>query len=227
MCFLVAIDLSAPSRSAIELSAVLARATGLSPLLLHVSDGRPQLQLLAELYSLADPLRAGGGSPSLRTAQGDPARQICAQAAIRGARFVVMGTRGQRGLPTGSVARRVMDTCTIPVIAVRPQTMMTSPPPDSTRGPVAIMDATPSSEAAREIARILAQATEGSLVDLIPGQALREAPGPQRRPEHIVVALDTRCPTPAWVERMLDEEPTPMVLVAHRPQDVPYHPGPG
>ncbi len=124
MCFLVAIDLTAPSRSAIELSARLARVTGLSPLLLHVSEGHPPLRLLADLYDLAAPLRAHGGTPRLRTVQGDAAASICEQARIRQARFVVMGTHGRRGdadSDTGSVASAVMAGCDVPVIAVRPQ----------------------------------------------------------------------------------------------------------
>jgi nucleotide-binding universal stress UspA family protein len=123
MCFVVAIDLSAPSRSAIELSAVLARATGLAPLLLHVSEGHPPLRLLADLYSLAEPLRAFGSTPRLRTVQGDPATAICEQATARNARFVVMGTHGPQPTPSsrpGSVAQRVMTGCPLPVIAVQP-----------------------------------------------------------------------------------------------------------
>lgn len=226
MCFLVAIDLSAPSRSAIEMSALLARATGLSPLLLHVSAGRPPLQLLADLYTLAEPLRELGSAPRLRTVQGEPAPRICEQAMIRGARFVVMGTRGHHLQATGSVARSVMASCLIPVIAVRPQTLMSSATPLPGGRPVALMDAAEPGEAARTIARFLVEATQGRLVELPPDQTWRArltAQGsPLPNPAHLVVAVDPTTPTPPWIERMLHEEATPMVLVSQR-SGVPFH----
>lgn len=232
MCFLVAIDLSAPSRYAIELSALLARATGLSPLLLHVSAGRPPLHLLADLYSLAEPLRALGSTPKLRTAQGDPSTCICEQALARQARFVVMGTRGQgRTQATGSVARRVMASCPVPVIAVRPQTLaLPTCLPASLEGQsVALMDAAEPGDAARSIARFLVEATRGDLLEVPRGSAWRDglasAAGPGSRPAHLVLSIDPAAPTPRWVEHLLHEEPTPVVLVSqHRgAQLVPDH----
>jgi nucleotide-binding universal stress UspA family protein len=118
MSFLVAIDLSVPSRSAIELATRLSRETGLSPVLLHVSEGRPPLQLLADLYTLAEPLRALGSTPRLRTAQGDPVACICGYAREHRVEFVLMGTRGDSD---DSIARRVMESCTVPVMAVQPR----------------------------------------------------------------------------------------------------------
>ncbi len=222
MCFLVAIDLSDPSRSAIQVSALLARATGLSPLLLHVSEGRPPLRLLADLYSLAEPLRSLGSTPRLRTMHGCPATLIHEQALAQGARFVVMGTRGHHSPTsqgTGSVARRVMETCPIPVIAVRPQTLAL---PCSDAGGaervVALMDAAKPGHAARSIARFLVEATQGRLLHVPSGQAWRDGIGmalpPQQAPAHLVLAVDPTAPTPAWVDQLLDEESTPVVLVS-------------
>jgi nucleotide-binding universal stress UspA family protein len=118
MPFLVAIDLSVPSRSAIELASRLARESGLAPLLLHVSRERPPLQLLADLYTLAEPLRERGTTPRLRTAQGDPATCICRFAREHRVAFVLMGTRGEG---EDSVAQQVMATCSVPVLAVQPR----------------------------------------------------------------------------------------------------------
>jgi nucleotide-binding universal stress UspA family protein len=224
MCFLVAIDLTAPSRYAIELSALLARATGLSPLLLHVSEGRPPLRLLADLYALAEPLRALGSTPRLRTAQGDPAACICAQARAHQARFVVMGTRGHsRVQTTGSVARRVMAGCTAPVIAVRPQTLaLPACLPWSAEGQsVALMDPAGPGDAARTIARFLVDATRGDLLEVPRGSAWREGLAPSAShvpaPAHLVLSIDPAAPTPGWVEHLLHEESTPVVLVSqHR-----------
>ncbi len=225
MCFLVAIDLSAPSRFAIEVSALLARSTGHEPLLLHVSPDRPSLRQLADLYALAEPLRTFGSTPRLRTAQGDPARTICEQARAREARFVVMGTRGhhaQTGKGTGSVARRVMATCPIPVIAVRPQGAG-SPGPAHPRGSrvVALMDANHPGRTARTIARFLVDATHGSLLNVPSRTDWREGLGPghsaQRSPAHLVLSIDPSTPTPAWVDHLLHEETTPMVLVSQQP----------
>jgi nucleotide-binding universal stress UspA family protein len=234
MCFLVAIDLTAPSRYAIELSALLARATGLSPLLLHVSEGQPPLRLLADLYALAEPLRTDGSTPRLRTAQGDPASRICEHALAHRARFVVMGTRGHRrddARATGSVARQVMASCPLPVIAVRPQSLSI---PAGHRAPqdvqaIALMDAVGAGDAARGIARFLVQATRGRLLEVPRGTSwrtgLEPAATPDQAPAHLVLSIDPTSPTPAWVEHLLHEEPTPLVLVSEhqRPVAVPDH----
>ncbi len=221
MCFLVAIDLSAPSRSAIELSALLARATGLSPLLLHVSAGRPPLRLLADLYGLAEPLRALGSTPKLRTVQGDPASCIREQAIARGARFVVMGTRGQQSgdaPPTGSVARRVMAASEVPVIAVRPQHLAIPSAQDATPSSpvVALIDTVHPGEAAHSIARFLVEATDGHLLELPSGSRWHEGTtaGLAGPPAHLVLSIDPADPAPPWVERLLHTESTPLVLVS-------------
>lgn len=225
MCFLVAIDLTAPSRSAIELSALLARATGLAPLLLHVSEGRPPLHLLADLYSLAEPLRALGTTPRLRTIHGDPSIRICEQAQAHGARFVVMGTRGHHNATvqaTGSVARRVMANCPMPVIAVRPETSaQPSPPAAPGARVIALMDAAKPGQAARTIARFLVQATRGRLLSVPSGSTWREDSDAElarrQAPAHLVLSIDPTAPTPAWVEHLLHVESTPMVLVSQHP----------
>jgi len=232
MCFLVAIDLSAPSRSAIELSALLARATGLSPLLIHVSEGRPPLRLLADLYGLAEPLRALGSTPKLRTVQGDPATCIRQQAVARGARFVVMGTRGHQSdntPPTGSVARRVMAGSEIPVIAVRPQNLAL--PGSEAAVPrsrvVALMDAAHPGDAAHSIARFLVEAIDGHLLELPTNSSWRGGTktGLSSPPAHLVLSIDPAVPAPPWVEQLLHTEPTPLVLVSRHPMAwaVPIH----
>jgi len=224
MCFLVAIDLSAPSRSAIKLSALLARATGLSPLLIHVSEGHPPLRLLADLYGLAEPLRALGSTPKLRTVQGDPATCIRQQAVARGARFVVMGTRGHQSddtPATGSVARRVMAACKIPVIAVRPQNLAL---PDSEAAVpssrvVALMDAAHPGDAAHSIARFLVEATDGRLLELPSGSSWLDetTTGLSCPPAHLVLSVDPAAPAPPWVEQLLHTASTPLVLVSRQP----------
>jgi nucleotide-binding universal stress UspA family protein len=231
MPFLVAIDLSAPSRRAIEVAALLARATGLEPLLVHVSERPPALRQLADLYALAEPLRAFGSTPHLRIAEGEPARCICEQAEHRGCAFVVMGTRGHSGAAAqapGSVARAVMATCRIPVIAVRPQAdpggVDGDQDPDG-REVIALMEAGRASGTAHRIARFLVEAVHGSLVRVPPvfrwrdgiADPILHAP----RATHLVLSVDPRLPTPTWVDRLLDEEPGPLLLVS----DLPF-PGP-
>lgn len=119
MSFLVPVDLTAPSFAAIEIAVLLGRALGEEAILLHVSQGRPPLDLLAALYELARPLRQASVVTRLRTVQGTPAEMIPAEAIRRKCKWVVMGTRGVLDSPH-SVAGAVMARSQVPVLAVRP-----------------------------------------------------------------------------------------------------------
>lgn len=115
------IDLTAPSRAALGLAALLARVTGEEAVLLHVAASRPPLRVLEELHALSNPFRAAGLKASLRTATGAPVEAIHAAASARRVRWVVMGTRGAGGADApGSVAAALLGRCAMPVMAVRP-----------------------------------------------------------------------------------------------------------
>ena len=119
MSFLVPVDLSAPSHAAIELAVLVGRATGEEAVVLHVTEGTPSLDLLADLYEVTWPLRQAGVRARLRTLQGDPAQIIQTEASRRHCRWVVMGTRGHLD-QAGSTAAAVMRACTVPTLAMRP-----------------------------------------------------------------------------------------------------------
>ncbi|MFH1464147.1 MAG: universal stress protein [Pseudomonadota bacterium] len=224
MPFLVAIDLSAPSRHAIEVAALLARATGLTPLLLHVAEHDPTLHQLADLYGLAEPLRALGSNPSLRTEEGDPATCICAQAVARGCAFVVMGTHGRRSTAVeepGSVARSVMARARIPVVAVRPQVAPRGASPASLGGVVSLVEKGASSPAATRIAGLLAGALHCRLLRAPAagdrGTASLADGTTSTCPSHVVISVDPVRPALGWVEQILQREPATVVLVSDRP----------
>ena len=101
------------------MAVMLGRALGEEAILLHVSEGRPPLDLLAALYEVSSPLREAGVVARLRTIQGKPAEQIVAEANRRRCRWVVMGTRGALDSPS-SVAAAVMARSSVPVLAIRP-----------------------------------------------------------------------------------------------------------
>lgn len=194
MCILVPIDLTTSSRCAVELAALLARATGLPPVLLHVTDGHPPLELLGQLHDMANPMWDAGLEPRLRTLPGSPADRICEQARVRAARWVVMGA----GLdPTGriqGVTLSVCERCAAPVLAV--QAPQAGPP--IPRGPVCVRR--PASPCAREAAGLLARALSGPAENARP-HALAHLP--EMGVE--VVSLEGRCETPT--------EPGPVLRV--------------
>lgn len=98
---------------------MVGRATGEEAVVLHVAQQTPSLDLLADLYEVAGPLRQAGVRAKLRTLQGDPAAKILEETRRRHARWVVMGTRGQLWGPD-SIAGAVIAAAPAPVLAVRP-----------------------------------------------------------------------------------------------------------
>jgi nucleotide-binding universal stress UspA family protein len=141
---LVPTDFSPCSDGAVALAADLARLHGARLVLLHVSDVgavdlaatvRPSadgpavavgayVKSTAEAELRATALRAGLGDVGLRVEIGRPAERIVAAAAAVDADVVVMGTHGRTGLAhllVGSVTERVVRTCSVPVLTVRPR----------------------------------------------------------------------------------------------------------
>lgn len=125
MSILVSIDASQPTRAAVRLATVLGRARQLPLVLLHVHPGAEpaDLDLLADLHDLAEPIRRQGVAVHLRLVSGDPVTEVRHWAQRLGAELVVTGTRGAAiasGPDERSFARRLMLSAELPVVAVRP-----------------------------------------------------------------------------------------------------------
>lgn len=143
---LAAVDFSADSRSALFWAARQAGLEATSLLVLHVVHDpaanpgfyhvpdknwlRPLVDVAGEkmLTFLAEARRDRPDLPALaaattRLVSGLPAGRIVEVAAEAGARLVVVGCRGLTGLSAillGSVAERVVQTCPVPVVVVKP-----------------------------------------------------------------------------------------------------------
>lgn len=141
---LVPVDLAGPTRPVVEMAVRLARALDCVVTLLHVVhlpvgvppagalpigmiDTETALSVLdneagAHLESLAAEFRAQGLPVSHLIRHGEPADTIMHVAEKVGARHIVMGTHGRRGLERallGSVAERVVRRAGCPVTIVR------------------------------------------------------------------------------------------------------------
>jgi nucleotide-binding universal stress UspA family protein len=140
---LVPIDGSPTARRGLEEAIALASRLGSTLHLLHVVDARPliaEASVFAPTTELLDDWRASGekllsDSLALAQAQGvaadsalrcDPGLRVCdlilQEAASAGARMIVMGTHGRRGLSRltlGSDAELVLRESPVPVLLVR------------------------------------------------------------------------------------------------------------
>jgi len=142
---LVAVDFEEPSGRAIEMARELAGPLGAELCLLHAyqlplytyPSLEPQIlpELLLEVPRAArhalEQLAAAVGVARTLLREGDPAAAILAAASEVGAKMIVMGTHGRRGLThalLGSVAEKVVRRSEIPVLTVR-STRGTPPPP--------------------------------------------------------------------------------------------------
>jgi nucleotide-binding universal stress UspA family protein len=93
--------------------------------------GEPYFQnainkIMRQADTLLDPLRslltAKGVEFSDRVIEGPPGEKICDVARIEGCEMIIMGSRGRsdlKGLLLGSVAHRVLQQATCPVLVVR------------------------------------------------------------------------------------------------------------
>jgi hypothetical protein len=131
---LVPIDLSDVSATAVEIAASICLAAGAREVtVLHATEHRSELALLARLYELARPLREAGLRARIRTVASDPVTAIRAAAGAPGCSFVVMGVCGISGsglddacacgaptahLHPGRVAAELLCRCPVPVAAV-------------------------------------------------------------------------------------------------------------
>lgn len=206
------------SRCAVELAALICRVLQVKAELFHVTERPPSLNRLALLHAAAEPLREAGVLTRLRTAQGEPAPTISAEAAGRASSWIIMGTRGGTADPKdeGSVSRAVMKLATTRVAAIRPGQVSRH------AFPVGLGVVLVSAEAegpANDLASLLARATRGALSRLRPGTpdgplfstgALLHAETP------LVLAFDTARPDDQrWCARVLNEEQSrPVVLVS-------------
>jgi nucleotide-binding universal stress UspA family protein len=119
MSVLVPIDPTVPSRSAVQLAALVARNLGRDVLLLHVSAQPASLDNLARLHELGRSIRDSGVPVRLRSVQGDVVERILEVAEARNCSWILMGTRLADGSEAGpSVARQVLARARQPVAAV-------------------------------------------------------------------------------------------------------------
>jgi nucleotide-binding universal stress UspA family protein len=133
---LVPTDFEAGSSKALDLAKDLSRQLSCEVVLVHVYQlpvyTYPGLEptllptFSAEVTAAAKRAleHLGREAGSLRSVlrEGDPATEILAAATEEGARMIVMGTHGRRGLAhllLGSVAEKVVRKSTIPVLTVR------------------------------------------------------------------------------------------------------------
>lgn len=119
MSVLVPIDPTVPSRSAVQLAALVARNLGRDVLLLHVSAEPASLDSLARLHELGRTIRDSGVPVRLRSVQGEVVERILEVAEARSCPWILMGTRLAEGPEAGpSVARQVLARARQPVAAV-------------------------------------------------------------------------------------------------------------
>jgi nucleotide-binding universal stress UspA family protein len=216
---LVPIDLSAPSRCAIELAALLAKAVPCEPVLLHVTrEQQPSLDLLAALYALASPIHALGINARLRTLPGQPSAIICEEAIRRDARWIVMGTRGAH-LGEDSVARQVMVSCPVPVVAVRPaQSTVLNPLaslPGAALGSRIVLISTENSDdrELRHIGGFLARL--GGELEVQPADELyAHGKSPRTRPNDLVVTTALQDWGAPWFKALMEDHRHHLVLVS-------------
>lgn len=156
---LVPTDFGEPSEVALQYAVELASKLGADIVVMHAFEipivGFPDGSLVATADVMSHILE--GAETGLETAikrhrsagvpmrtlvrQGEPWQMVIDVANEVGAGLVVMGTHGRRGLPRallGSVAERVVRTCTIPVLTVHSQTE-----PQSKRGRKQAAEASP------------------------------------------------------------------------------------
>ncbi|MFO0760606.1 MAG: universal stress protein [Byssovorax sp.] len=141
---LVPVDFEPASRKAIALAQELGSALSAEVVLLHVFDlplytypgfdPAPIATYLTDITGAAqvalDQLAASVGVSRTFLRQGNVPRTIVAVAHEIGARMVVMGTHGRRGLAhalLGSVAERVVRECPVPVVTLHADTPAPSP----------------------------------------------------------------------------------------------------
>lgn len=127
---LVPLDGSAFAEQALGEARLLASATGCALVLATVAaerDDAPAADAIAHaeayLTEMAGELRADGLSARQRVLAGEPAEQILRAAEQERADMIVMATHGQggwRALWIGSVASKVVEGASIPVLLVRP-----------------------------------------------------------------------------------------------------------
>lgn len=125
MSILVPIDVSAPARAAVEVASTLARALEESVVLVHAHVGPDpaDLEVLAALHELAEPVRDQGIQVHLRVLTGDPVSNLCDWANAHDISLIVTGTRGPQDLTidrSASTARALSQCASVPVVAVRP-----------------------------------------------------------------------------------------------------------
>lgn len=223
MTILVPIDVSAPSRAAIDLAARLAAAEGLQTVILHVSSSASTLANLVDLYTLADPFHAEGRDARLRTVTGDPALVICSEALRRKARWIVMGTRG-KGTKKSSVSAAVMARAEVPVIAIRPA------PATKLGAPHGLL---PKAQRNTRIAWISSRPGAGHLASYLASRlALGERSPAQEIPFHrgipelteglapgarwdlLVVGASASLLRRAWYQRLIEDESQTLLLVS-------------
>lgn len=137
---LAAVDFGPSSIAAARLAAGIARVSGIPLLVAHVvapvhaaPRWRPSAEVEAEsrqaagrsrLELVAEQLRSGGDEPlaiEALTLAGDPAEQIAATAALKGAGLVAMGLGNETGLldpRPGSTAYRILCLAQVPVLVM-------------------------------------------------------------------------------------------------------------
>ena len=119
MSVLLPIDPTVPSRSAVQLAALVARNLGRDVLMLHVSARPASLDSLARLHELGRGIRESGVPVRLRSVQGEVVERILEVAEARSCSWILMGTRLADGPEAGpSVARQVLARARQPVVAV-------------------------------------------------------------------------------------------------------------
>ncbi len=204
MSILVPIDVSAPSRAAVEVAISLARVRQEDLVLVHAHAGPEpaNLERLADLHTLAEPVRAEGVLVRIRVVNGDPVSSVCAWGRNNEVSLIVTGTRGPQDLTVGSsssTARSLSLCADVPVVAVRPGVGGLGPG----TGPIHMVS--PTHPASEEVCRVLGEAWGRSASNALPNG--EDAPLRDTILDDesalTVVSIDGSQPWSPWCEEVL------------------------
>jgi nucleotide-binding universal stress UspA family protein len=119
----VALDDSVGARAALDVAIRIAAARGMTMLLVHACDARPDVKTVNAMFDAAvQRASAGGVSAESVVHEGAPVDTLLQIADQRDCCMIVMGTHGRAALARlvlGSVAAGVLERARVPIVTVR------------------------------------------------------------------------------------------------------------
>jgi len=194
---LCAVDLSDFSAPALAHSVAWAEWFGATVTALHVFDSKvPPASIERELELMTAAIASGGTPFTLRTAEGDPAREVVRLAQELDTDLIVVGTHGRSGydrVTLGSVAEKVLRKASCPVMTLPPSAPRT---PDTVlaRQILCPVDFSSCSQLALEFALAVASKANGTVTALNVVEAIDNEEEADR-PEYIAELRRRQCQT--------------------------------